>query len=87
MIRKRNDSTFVTLTDGEVVEFHPTIRYPREIFMKFKYEDRQRLMEHRNAQQQARHVQSMGMYAPHYPPPNNHFMSQGYNQTPQLQIG
>ena len=87
MKRKRNDSTFVTLTDGEVVEFHPTIRYPRDIFMKFKYEDRQRLMQHRNEQQHARYVQSMGMYAPQYPLPNNHFMNQGYNQTPQLQIG
>ena len=69
--RKRNDSTFTTLTDGEVVEFHSAIRYPDHVFAKFRPEDRQKLLNMRNEYKRSRFVQSMGaqyaQYQPYFP--------------------
>ena len=47
--RIQTDSTFITLTDGTVIEFHPSFKFADNIFRKFKTEDCQALINARAA--------------------------------------
>ena len=44
---KRNNSSFITLTDGSVIKYHPSFRFLDHIFQKFNPEDRQALLDSR----------------------------------------
>ena len=78
MRRQRQDSTFLTLTDGSVVEYHPSFKFPPYIFGKMKESDKQMLYEQRANYKRSRQAQQFQAY-PHqnwyhpypypYPPP------------------
>jgi len=38
--RERNDSAFITLTDGQVVEFHPSIKFSDDVFRRMSIENK-----------------------------------------------
>jgi len=38
--RERNDSIFITLTDGQVIEFHPSTKFLDNVFRRMKIEDK-----------------------------------------------
>ena len=60
--RERNDSTFITLTDGQVVEFHPSIKFSDNIFRQMKIEDKQALQDARSAYRCSRTVNQMQLF-------------------------
>ena len=38
--RKCDDSTLITLTDGTIIEYHPSFKFADDVFYKFKPEDK-----------------------------------------------
>ena len=87
--RKRQDSSFTTLTDGTVIEYHPSFKFADDVFAKFKPSDKQNLFDARSAYKRLRTVQSTGYhgngqivpYTPtYYPSPNPHM------QVSQMQL-
>ena len=75
MRRQRQDSTFLTLTDGSVIEYYPSFKFPPHIFEKMKERDKQMLYEQRANYRRSRQAQQFQVY-PHqywhnpYPPPS-----------------
>ena len=45
--RSCTDSTFITLTDGQSVEYHPSFNFPPHIYQKMKQEDKDKLRAQR----------------------------------------
>ena len=42
---KRQDSSFITLTDGNVIEYHPSFKFADDFFSKFQPSDKQNLFD------------------------------------------
>ena len=61
--RTRTDSTFITLTDGTKVEYHPSFNFPPHIYKKMKQEDVDRLRaqraDYKKNKSQSRQVQEL----------------------------
>lgn len=61
--KTRTDSIFITLTDGQTIEYHPSFRFPPKVFAKFKQEDKERLRRERDEyklrNQQATQIQEL----------------------------
>ena len=57
--RRRNDSSFITLTDGEVIEYHQSFRFPNDVYIRLKPEDRQQLLASRDQHKKSRAIQSL----------------------------
>eukprot|EP00978_Attheya_sp_CCMP212_P003961 scaffold8437_cov60-Attheya_sp.AAC.1 len=47
--KTRNDSTIITLTDGQKVEYHASFNFPDWQFAKFKMEDKEKLRQERDS--------------------------------------
>ena len=45
--RTRTDSSIITLTNGQKIEYHPSFRFPTNIYHKFKPADQERLKRER----------------------------------------
>lgn len=76
MRRQRQDSTFLTLTDGSVVEYHPSFKFPPHVFEKMKESDKQMLYDQRANYRRSRQAQQFQTYPnqqwhnPYPPPPH-----------------
>ena len=62
--RARQDSKFVTLTDGRVVESHPSFNFPPDVWAKLPEEEYQRLMELRRVYKQSRQASQASVQQP-----------------------
>ena len=51
---QRKDSTLVTLTDGKVIEYHPSFKFPDQIFAEFEQSDKKKLFDERLAYKRQR---------------------------------
>ena len=58
MKRTRTDSSIITLTDGQKVEYHASFNFPRHIFQKMKQEDKDRLKKERAAYRETKRMRS-----------------------------
>jgi len=58
--RQRQDSSFITLTDGRSIEYHPSFKFPDDIFSLFHQSDRDRLKQERLAYKQQRSIAATG---------------------------
>lgn len=45
--KTRSDSTIITLTDGQNIEYHPSFSFPSQVFLKMKQADKERLKRER----------------------------------------
>jgi hypothetical protein len=45
--RTRTDSKMISLTDGSVIEYHASFKFPQAIYAKFKQDDKDRLYQER----------------------------------------
>ena len=45
--RTRDDSTFITLTDGKQVEYHPSFQFSSEVYAKMKQSDKELMYQQR----------------------------------------
>ena len=61
--RTRDDSSYITLTDGREIEYHPSFRFPAEIFNKMKNEDREMMKQQRESYKRKRSVQAVATAA------------------------
>jgi hypothetical protein len=52
--RSRTDSSLITLTDGQEIEYHPSFHFPPAIFNKMKPQDRERMTKERREYNQGR---------------------------------
>ena len=59
-----NDITFITLTDGQVFEFHPSTKFSDNVFRQMKIEDKQELRYARSAYRNSRTVNQMQLFYP-----------------------
>ena len=53
----RSDSSFITLTDGKVIEYHPSFNFPSQVFAKIKPADKERLKRERASYKKSKHQQ------------------------------
>ena len=60
--QKRTDKSFITLTDGTVIEYHPSFKFADDVFKKFKPEDKQKLYDDRAQYKRARAVKALAPY-------------------------
>ena len=60
--RKRTDKSFITLTDGTVIEYHPSFKFADDVFKKFKPEDKQKLYDDRAQYKRARTIKALAPY-------------------------
>ena len=56
--KTRSDSTFITLTDGQRIEYHPSFKFPAHIFNKMKQIDIDTMKHQRFEYKQAQSHQS-----------------------------
>ena len=56
--RSRTDSSIITLTDGQRVEYHASFNFPRHVFEKMKQEDKDRLKRERAAYKEAKRMKT-----------------------------
>lgn len=97
----RNDSTIITLNDGQQIEYHPSFNFPPNIYRKMRQQDVERLKKERAEYraQRAHARQAQGVYSfyppgtvpppPSYPNPNQHQISAASmhpNQGPRVQF-
>jgi hypothetical protein len=52
--KKRNDSTYITLSNGQEVEYHASFHFPPAIFNKMKDADRERMLRERKEYNKSR---------------------------------
>jgi hypothetical protein len=52
--RSRTDSSFITLSDGQEIEYHPSFHFPPNIFNKMRPQDRDRMTRERKEYNQTR---------------------------------
>jgi ribosomal protein L15 len=61
--KSRPDSTFIKLTDGQEIEYHPSFHFPPHVFNKMRDEDRDQMQKERkeyNLQKdQSRQIQQL----------------------------
>ena len=69
--RARQDSKFVTLTDGRVVESHPSFNFPPDVWAKLPEDEYQRLMELRRVYKQSRQASQASVQHPPVSVPAN----------------
>jgi hypothetical protein len=56
--KKRSDSRYITLSDGQEVEYHPSFHFPPAIFNKMKDADRERMLRERKEYNKSRDQRS-----------------------------
>jgi hypothetical protein len=54
----RTDSRFITLTDGQQIEYHPSFKFSRDVFLKMKQEDKDTLRRERQQYNERRRNRS-----------------------------
>jgi hypothetical protein len=61
--RSRTDSSYITLSDGQEIEYHPSFHFPPNIFNKMKPQDREKMTrerkEYNQIQDQSRQIQEL----------------------------
>lgn len=67
LVRKRQDSSMITLTDGMVIEYHPSFKFADDQFRKFKPEDKQKLFDDRAQYKRAKATRALSAIQPFYP--------------------
>ena len=66
--RQLQDSSYITLTDGTPLEYHPSFRFTDDVYRKFKDTDKAMLQQQRAEYKELRSRQSSQVsYASHYP--------------------
>ena len=55
--RTRSDSSFITLVDGKVIEYHPSFNFPPQVFAKIKPADKEQLKRERASYKKSKHQQ------------------------------
>jgi hypothetical protein len=56
--KTRTDSDLITLTDGKQIEYHPSFKFPSNVFAKFKDSDKERLRRERAEYRKRKHGSS-----------------------------
>ena len=77
--RTRDDSSYITLTNGRQIEYHPSFNFPPDVYSVMKQEDKDNLRNQRTEYKRQRQVQSM--VTQHEPP-----QSQLPSEQPPVQI-
>ena len=88
--RTRNDSTFITLTDGKQIEYHPSFNFPSDIYGKMKQADRDHLKRQREEYKRQRNVQQTTQQPsanPPQQPPVAQVQTTGGTQVSQVTTG
>ena len=67
--RTRQDSKFVTLTDGRTIESHPSFNFPPDVWARLPEDEYQRLMELRRAYKQRRQASQASQNSQNSIPP------------------
>ena len=72
LVRKRQYMSLITLTNGTVIEYHPSFKFVDVQFRKFKAEDKQRLFGDRDQYKRAKAERLISALQPYYPMPQYH---------------
>ena len=75
--KRKRETVPITLTDGTVIDYHPSIKFSDDVFRKFKPEDKIRLYDDRARYKRQRMIQAVGInqYGGHdsnLPPPDHY---------------
>ena len=73
LTRKMQDDSFITLTDGSVIKYHPSSKFVDNTFSKFKQVDKKKLF---NDRAQCKRVRAMGAMTTVYHQPNIPMLAQ-----------
>ena len=69
LVRKLQDSVLITLTDGTVIEYHPSFKLADYQFRKFKAENKQRLFDDRAQYKRSKAARSISALQSYYSMP------------------
>ena len=61
--KTRSDSSIITLTDGQNIEYHPSFSFPSHVFQKMKQADKERLKQE-HAEYKKRKASELSTTAP-----------------------
>ena len=62
--KTRSDSSIITLTDGQNIEYHPSFSFPSHVFQKMKQADKERLKRERAEYKNKRKASEISTTAP-----------------------